>query len=328
MRWSYLLAVFGLSVTSVASFAERPPGDQRLAPSRSASHANGFFATTGMVRFHMIQGRLCLDVSRHRKGSQQRNENGQYESITVTADRGIPSLHYIYKSSEQHVTASVHQARSIRVESWLIDSDERSVLSQPATGPIVFSVRRGDLHDQFTGATLLHVRHAAKTSFDRHYGSLFLQIMRGKSLQDISDQAQRIVFDQIESETAPTFQTVSDQVDKLRSKQRAYRVSAERQLLTWGTPIIPTLQSIDQQDLDAQQKAKLQSIVKQLRPRAADTPASLAMLLANDRTYWAVIAPRLDSGQVQLASEHLHRIGFGPIELGTEPVERIAVAQE
>lgn len=328
MRWRNLLAVFGLSVTCVASFAERPPGDQRLATTRSASRGNGFFATTGMVRFQMIQGRLCLDVSMHRKGSQQRDEDGQFENITVTADRGIPSLHYIYKSNQQHVTASVHQARSFRVESWLIDSGERSILVQPAEGPIVFSVRRGDVHDQFTGTTLVHVRYADKASFDRHYGELVLQILRGRSLQDISDRAQEIVFDQINVNTAPTLQDVTDHVAKLRSKQRAVRVSAERQLLTWGTPIIPALQSIDQQDLDAQQKAKLQSIVKQLRPRAVDTPASLAKLFSNDRSYWAAIAPRLDSGQVQLASEHLRRIGFEPNGLENEPVERIAATPE
>jgi hypothetical protein len=328
MRWSCLLAVFGLSVTCVASFAQRPPGGQRLAATRSASHANGFFATTGMVRFQMIQGRLCLDVPRHRKGSQQREIDGQCENITVTAQRGIPSLHYVYKSNHQQVTLSVDQARSIRVESWLVESDERSVLTQPDIGPVVLLIRRGDLHDRYEGASLLHVRHLDVAGFDRHFGLLTQRMMRGESLHEISDATQQLVFKQIGTTSAPTLQAVQEQVENLRSKKRANRVSAERQLLSWGTPIIPALRWIDQRDLDAQQKAKVQSIAKRLRPRATDTPASLARLMAGDRTYWTAISSRLDRDQVRLVSQHLERLGVKPIEFQTEPVERIAAAND
>ena len=76
MRWSLLLAVFGLSITDVASFAQRPPDDQRLALTQSSYQDAGFFASTGVVRFQLIQGRLCLDAPRHRKGSQNRDEKG------------------------------------------------------------------------------------------------------------------------------------------------------------------------------------------------------------------------------------------------------------
>ncbi len=326
MRWSFLLAVFGLSVTSVASFAQRPPGDQRPTLDRSASHDDGLFATTGMVRFQLIQGRLGLDPPRHRKGSQQREQNGRYEHLTVTAERGIPSLHYVCKSADQHLTLSVHQAKSIRIESWLTDSDERSVLTQPAHGPITLTIQRGDLNDRYQGPTLIHLRYLDQVDFDRHHGLLIQRMLRGKSLESISRATERITLEQLGNSIAPRLELVREQVEMLRSPRRAARVSAERQLLAWGTPIVSALRTIPKQDLDSEQLARISAIAQRLRPRVEDTPASLAKFLASDRDYWIAIAANLDRNQFQLVGQHLDQLGAEPISLQTKPAERIAAA--
>ncbi len=185
MRWSLLVAVFGLSITDAASFAQRPPDGQRLDATRSASQDAGFFASTGVVRFQLIQGRLCLDAPRHRKGSQNRDENGVYESITVTAERGIPSMHYVYQTPEHHLTLSVQHAESVRIESWFPNSAERSVLEQPELGKITWSLQRGDFEQQYDGSTLLHVRHTDAVGFDLHHGMLVERLLRGTSLRSV-----------------------------------------------------------------------------------------------------------------------------------------------
>ncbi|NNE00493.1 MAG: hypothetical protein HKN47_24520, partial [Pirellulaceae bacterium] len=93
--------------------AERPAG--RRSSSGYDEHRDaGYFAVAGVVRFQLIQGRLALDSPRHRKGSQSRDQEGVYESITVTASRGIPSMHYVYQTPQQHLTLSVENARHIR----------------------------------------------------------------------------------------------------------------------------------------------------------------------------------------------------------------------
>ncbi len=328
MRWRVLLAVFGLSVSCVASFAQRPPGDQPPAAAGSTSHANGFFETTGMVQFELIQGRLCLNSLQHRKGSQQREEAGQYENVTVTAERGIPSLHYVFESKHQHITISVQQATSLLIESWLVESDERCSLVQPTEGPVKFSIRRGDLHDQYAGATLIHVRHADIAGFDRHFGLLIQRMLRGVSLEKISQATELVVFDQIQNASWPDIEAVRQQVDGLRSPQRAIRMLSEKQLLAWGTPIVPVLRSIPDYELDAEQMARVHSIAQQLRPRVGDTPASLAKLLANDRSYWTAVCSRLSSDQLQIANRHFQRMGALPIALENKPVQRIAAARE
>lgn len=329
MRW-YLIAavVFGLSITDEASQAQGPPDAERLSPSRSTPQDAGFFATTGVVRFQMVHGRLCLDPPRHRKGSQSRDQDGVYESITVTAERGIPSLHYIFQTPSQHLTLSVQQAGDVRIESYYPKTAERSILVQPNAGPIHWTVRRGDLNDSHVGTTLLHLRQRDSVSFDSHHGPLMWRLLRGQSVGAISDATEASLLSQATSSSTPGAEAIRETIDQLRSPRRSRRVAAERQLLKWGTPIIPIVRQLRRGSMDAEQSDRLQKIMRRLRIQVNDTAASLAMLLINDQEYWSLIAPRLSSDQLQLANHHLDRSGLATIPGFDQPIARIASVQD
>ncbi len=328
MRWSLLLAVFGLSITDVASFAQRPPDDQRLDLTRSSYRDAGYFAASGVVRFQLIQGRLCLDPPRHRKGSQNRDGDGVYESITVTAERGIPSLHYVCQTPDQHLTLSVQQADAVRIESWFPKTSERSVLNQPEIGSITWTHSHGDLNQQHEAASLLHIRHADPTNFDLHCGVLIQRLLRGQSLLSLSDATQTLMLNQIAGSPLPDAARIHECVEQLRSRRRSQRMAAEKQLLAWGTPIIPAIHQLSADDLDAEQAQRVRCILNRLRPRVDDTPSTLAKLLVNDQSYWSEIAPSLSGNQLRLANDHLKRFGVAPIEMSVAPEQRIASSKD
>lgn len=329
MRW-YLLAavVFGLSKTDVASHAQGPPAGQRLGSSRSTPQDAGFFATAGVVRFQMVQGRLCLDPPRHRKGSQSRDKDGVYESITVTAERGIPSLHYIFQTSKQHLTLSVQQARNVRIESFYPQTGERSVLEQSPSGAISWTVQRGDLNETHLGTTLLHIRQHDETSFDSHHGELMPRLLRGRSIRQVSLATRDSMLHHALADEVPDLDTIAEMIDQLRSPRRAKRIAAERQLIQWGTPIIPVIEQVDLNSLDPEQRDRLAKIKRKLRVQINDTAASLALLLINDQDYWSLLAPRLSGPQLQLANRHLKRSGMQTLPSSVNPDERIASAQD
>jgi hypothetical protein len=328
MRWSLLIAVFGLSITDVASQERRPPDGQRLALTRSASEHAGFFASTGVVRFQLIQGRLCLDAPRHRKGCQNRDQDGLYESITVTAERGIPSMHYVCKTPDHHLTLSVQKADAVRIESWFPKTAERAVIEQPALGTITWTHTRADLKDQYDGATMLHVRQADAASFDLHYGLLFQRLLRGQSLAALTAATQVAMLQPQATASVPDKASIQDCVDSLRSKRRSRRIAAERELLSWGTPIIPVIQGLASEDLDVEQVSRLSHILGRLRPRVDDTPSTLAKLLVNDHAYWTSISTGLTSDQLGIANHHLDRFGAARLEQHSDPEQRIARASD
>lgn len=328
MRWRLLVAVLGLSIVEVASHAQGPLDGERLSTAGSSCDDAGFFASAGMVRFQLVQGRLCLDCPLHRKGSQNSEHAGTFESITVTADRGIPSLHYVYQTAPHHLTLSVQQANSMRMESWFPETGERSVLEQPEFGKVSWTHKQGDLQDRYEGTNLLHLRHANPQTFDLHFGLLIQRLLRGQSLQSLSDTTERIMLSQIEHESSIDEGRIRSCVEQLGADRRALRVAAERQLLTWGTPIIPCLHHMIDGDVDVEQRERMRLILKRLRPMIDDTPATLAHLLVNDRDYWSRIASRLSHDQLRLTNHHLVGFGVEPIAITEAPAHRIANAAE
>ncbi len=332
MRWYLLLAVLGLSVAREASFAERPPGDQRLGSDRSRSAVDdpdsGYFASAGVVRFQLIQGRLRLDAPRHRKGSQTQELGSVYESITVTACRGIPSLHYVFQTPAQRMTLSVQHATHVRIESVFPETDERVVLDQPECGPVTLIFGQGEDKREFTGSTLLHVRLDDPAGFDQHFGMLIKRLLRGRSLRQLSKSTERILLTEAAAANAFTADQIHQCLQDLRSSKAAKRRKAEKQLLTWGTPVLPILRSIHHDDLDAEQIDRIRKLRNRLRWRDDDTPRSLAMLLINDRDHWSRLATHLSQEDTQLANVYLSRVGLQSLPLAGETVVRFASRPE
>ncbi len=323
-----MLAVIGLSITDVESFAQRQPAGERLSLTRSGSFDPCFLSTTELVRFQFIQGRLCLNCPQHRKGTQSRDEPGLHESIAVTSEQGIPSLHYVFQTAEQHLTLNVQHAGKVRLESQCLQTGERVILEQPAIG-MVRCFRTGSRwSDQFEGSTLLHVRQQDPDGFDQHFGPLISCLLRGRSLSAITRETSLAMLAQARRGGTPTCVQIESMIDLLSAPTVAQRSHAHRQLLKWGTPVIPVLQALTSDELDAEQRARLGDIRFRLWSCLDDTPASLAKLLVNDKSYWEVIVHQLNEEQVRLADRHLVHFGVSPLAPVTTAEHRVAATPE
>ena len=338
MRWKLPLAVLlGLSFSDVASYAQRPPDDEGLPSASAGNDANriedaGYFGHDGVARFQLIQGRLCLDAPRHRKGAQHQETNGVFESITITAQRGIPSVHYIHRCERHEILLSVRDATAVRIESTLGVGKETAVIDQPADPTpgrhqIEWTVTISDRVIRHRGGTLLHLRSSDPERFDRHYGPLLRRLLRGRTIHSLSVQTDRALLARIERLDAIDLQTVNSAIDQLAAPNVATRRKAQRRLLSMGAPILPIIFSRSTIDLDAEQNARLQAIASALRPLDDDTPETLSALLLYDADHWSKIASRLTQDQVALANAHLSRIGSKPLSV-TGVVHRVAQTEK
>ncbi len=329
MRWCLLLAVLGLSVAREASFAQRPAADQGPPTGRcdagSPDYADsGYFASASAVRFQLIQGRLRLDAPRHRKGSQNRETGSFYESITVTACRGLPSLHYVYQAPRHRLTLSVQHATHLRIESLFPETGQRAILDQPESGPIALTVAHNGQERKHIGSTLLHVRLDDPVGFDEHYGVLIQRLLRGRSLEQLSRNTEQLLLRGAAGQYACNADHVHECLQRLRSAKSSTRRNAEKQLLRFGASILPILDSVNADDLDAEQADRIRRLRRKLRSQHEDTPRSLAILLINDRDHWSRLSTRLSPAQMQLANVHLSRVGLESLPLPSDPVVRIA----
>ena len=327
MKWrGMIVLLLGLSQAMGASATEETPRDERPDPNGPAPLADECFATAGAARFRLAGGRLSLDPVVHRKGSESRDGAGAYESLRVTADRGIPSLHYVRHTDRQQLVLSVRDAREVRLESWLPGSGQRSLLEQPARGDVRWTLVGGDDERVITGATLLHVRAEAPERFDHHYDATIRRLLRGASLRTIEQTARAAMLRHLPTFESPDRDAVVRAVRELAAPERARRIAAERQILRWGTPAVPLLEAINHSRLGPEHQARLRSIRGRLGRDRDDTPASLAMRLINDRDYWNVIADRLEPDEFDSANRHLATVGLPRLPADPGNRERIAAA--
>ena len=341
MMWRLLIALIGLSMTDVNSYAQlnqtggETPRAEGLAsgcpPSEIGGHNScpghlvngnlehgdadvhaGYIGPSGVVRFLLIQGRICLDPPRHRKGAQSSRKNGVYESVSVTAKRGIPSVHYVSKTNHQNLTLIVQDAHAMRMESEFLGRDDDRqycVITQPASGPITISCTSDNQSHEWTGSTLIHVRGVHPVLFDQHFGPLMTRMLHGHSMKELSDRTRAAALAELHSPIRITESEIDRWVVGLGSDQRRQRIDAQRKLINAGTLAIPILRSRQKagpeaENLDAEQMARINRILVQLRSQSPDRPRSLAKLLVNDPSYWSILADRISIEEQQLVVSH------------------------
>lgn len=325
MKWRLSIVVLlGLSSVDVASLAQRPPDGESPPTASPTPLADGCFSSAGIVRFRMIAGRVSLDPPRHRKGSESRDVDGVYESVRVTAERGIPSLHYVCHTPSQQLTLSVRDATELRIESWFPATEQRGVLEQPEYDEIRWKVGDAGSERRFTGATLLHVREASPREFDRHFGPITTCMLHGRSLAAISDATVGRLLDRLDAAEPTDRDQITAAVRALGAPSRKARRDATSELLRRGTSALPVLASIEPDDLGVEQTARIADIRRRLRRSGDDTPASLAWQLMNDREHWNRVATRLDDHEIARVSAYLIAGGFGPIEIDRTDDPRVA----
>uniref|UniRef100_UPI00356A9116 hypothetical protein n=1 Tax=Novipirellula sp. TaxID=2795430 RepID=UPI00356A9116 len=145
--------------------------------------------------------------------------------------------------------------------------------------------------------------------FDLHYADLTSRVLRGNSIAELSDQIHVAVLAHHDRLPRIPLSEVVRCVEQLRSSRQNTRISAQQQLLRWGTPIIPMVQRMMATDLELEQRARLGETIRMLRPRVEDTPRSLAMLMVNDPLFWELEKPRLTQSEWGLVNQHLQQMG-------------------
>ena len=140
----------------------------------------------------------------------------------------------------------------------------------------------------------------------------------------LMEETSLAVIDQARRGGTPSVIEITDMVELLAASKVSQRDHAYHQLLAWGTPTLPVLQQLANTDLNCEQHARIRDIQIRLRAFVDDTPASLAKLLVNDRSYWQVTAHRFDEGQVMLANRHLAQFGAAPLRVVSTTGNRVA----
>jgi hypothetical protein len=103
-------------------------------------------------------------------------------------------------------------------------------------------------------------------------------------------------------------------VERLGSERFSERESSEHELLRIGQLVLPYLEDLDSQSLDAEQTARIAKLLKALSVDYEDATDRVANWLAGDRQVWLSLLDRPEPVKRRVAAKQLAILAGGPID--------------
>lgn len=328
MRWLPLLSVFiGLSVDSGRLLSQEVSVED--SPGQTLS---SLLRESDRARFDLVMGRLRLDQVRYRKGSVQQTARSPVdgemiaESLAIESWRGHPRLHYTRRDGSTQTTLDVDQFGSLRLVSEQRAGAEKLTVSQPRAGPLVLRLRSGQQHQELRFSTWVHLYMAQPGLYHQHLEPLLDDLLHPVSLSQLAEQAHtdsllRLVppeFSDLQpwqvatrgADRNPPTQldepALAESISQLGSASRLERSLAQERLRQQGISVVPRLRAWEASDLDAEQRARIAELQRQLTPKDADCGSRLATLIERDPEYWVAAGSRLTATEKAVIAQRLN----------------------
>lgn len=343
MRWSPLLAVFiGLSVTVGRLLSQETPGEDASGVMRESlpSALRGSEA----ARFRLVLGRVELDPVRYRKINQRfsgrRTAYGDRidETLAIESFRGLPRLHYSRSGGSTQMSLDVEHRGLLVMRAEVPNESVRITATQPRQGMIEVCWESGQQVRELQFASWIHFCIAQPSLYRQSFAALLDDMLYPVSLEQLAEHAHRESLRRIAHEVelkrtsgvsskGPAGARHLDDlaleslIGRLSSDKRNDRLAAQAELRRHGLALLPRLGGLDAARLDAEQQARVEELRRQLTPRGEDCAARIAILISDDRQYWAAAEPRLSNADRSLVADHFDR------QPQTRPSKTVRVAK-
>lgn len=345
MRWSPLLSVIiGLSVAV----------GRLLSQEASAEDASGLpqqplpsaLRGSDAARFRLVLGRVELDPVRYRKVSQRfsgrRTTHGDRidETLMVESFRGFPRLHYTRSGDSTRMSLDVEQRGLLVMRADVPSEAVRVTATQPQQGAITVRWESRRQVREFRFDSWVHFCIAQPILYQQFFSALLDDMLHPVGLESLAEQAHRESLRRITRESglmrtgdarsavAAEVRRMDDRaleslIGRLGSSKRTDRLAAHEELRQHGLALLPRLGRLDSTRLDAEQKARVDELRRQLTPRGEDCAARIAILISDDREYWSAAEARLTDADRSLVAAHFNRQPSGPtskaVRVATHP---------
>ena len=260
------------------------------------------------VQFQIVDGRIRAQSPYFgRFRSTSRSVTGQRLAITVVGGVGV--VRYDWKNDELEKVAQATETGEVRItESPKGDKGVYRSFTQPTRGRVTleFGPEEGRTRIEADSVWHMMLEHP-KESTDHMYP--LLDVLRGGwRWEDRFENVKKALFRLAEAESTTDREQWKKLVDLLASDKFVERRRAERLLRGYGRAVLPYLQSLDQDKLDAEQRFRIKRIVLASYGGNDDTPGRVATWLVGDARVWAALMASENAERRRLATAQLSEV--------------------
>jgi hypothetical protein len=240
------------------------------------------------------------------------------ERLTVRLTGSHPRIEYNLSTPSQRVTMTVDNGFDFYVRQEPLGGDSATlplIFKQGLEGDLSFDWGQGPSHSKATASSLWHLYLFEPQVCRQHLLPLLEMLRPDWKLTETADQIfEALLVSEAHEEPLP-WRRWHALVGELGDNEYAVRRAADRELRAAGLAVRSFLENYDRRQLDAEQRHRLQSIVRALASQSDNgSPEAIASWLATDPRVWLALLSDEDSQRRELAKQRLGRLLEAPID--------------
>jgi hypothetical protein len=230
------------------------------------------------------------------------------ESLGIEINSGVCSMEYLLVSPVETLRIIVSDGNTLTVRR-MIAGDNRYELSfeQRPDMPLTLVIEQGDQKQQWQAQGLWRLYLSAPGVVREQLIPLLEQLHPSWQLAARAAEIEAALFrtERLHARQPSDRRRWADLVGQLASERFADRETAERELRASGQAVVPYLQSLPSDQLDAEQTTRIRAIVASLSVEYEDRVDRVVAWLAGDETVWLSLLDRDDPQQRRTAAAQL-----------------------
>ncbi len=264
------------------------------------------------VRVEVVAGRIGLVSPRSRRSSTSTTRSGnRSERLTINTNGQRPTLQYDLTTPQERL--KIRAGRDGRFEisyHALAETDNYTVEFSQRPNERLTLVVHGKFGSKELHADGLWQMQLSDPAACREHLNPLLELLRADwNLAASADAVEQLLLAQIVQGDASDRARWKELVAQLASDDFSRRRAADRQLREAGPAVVPFLQSLDRDQLDAEQWFRIRRMIASFTGGAdEDTPESVVRRLAPDPRVWYLLLSRDDPAHREHAAARLSRL--------------------
>ncbi len=271
------------------------------------------------IQYNMVSGRIVassgLSVPKMLVQSPGRRTR-RHETLSIQINAGICGMEYNSNARDDQLKVMLSGGNHLVIRRTRSEDGYLLRFEQRPDEPLTLELNTKDDQRRWRAAGFWQL-YIAEPDVVRSHLIPLIELLHpswqlaatGAEIEDTLVRTQ-----QAPSRDQPDRERWSRLVAALGSAKFSERQTAQRALYEAGQGVVPYLQSLDPQRLDAEQTARIRAVVQALSVDYEDRVDRVAAWLASDEQVWLAILDRDEVARRRVAAEQLSRLLGGPID--------------
>ena len=276
-------------------------------------------AQVSWVEFGVVMGRVRIIEARYRQNMNSSTDDpseGTTESLMLWMNNNQPAVRYEYSTPEQVVSIELNEGRHLRIHREPVGNSgvARVDFDQPVSGKLRLQIDDGVEVRSHEADDLWLLLLAHPEDCAEYLTPLLERLRPGWRLLEQSNEICELIFSTADRLPVVDRRHWENFVEQLASDQFAERRAAQRGLRAAGHEVLPFLKHLDEDRLSAEQRYRIDEVVRDLEVDTVDTPQRIAAWMSEDPSVWIELLNQSDPHRRAIAVNRLGRLLRAPIE--------------